>query len=140
MILSEQKRVEDGKREKGRLQYEAVRCIRNKLVDKMDRDNTYQECDGETDPLVNVSIEQIGELSAPELVEFIVAHDPNITTKNQIKKVNKGKIEEAKNALVNNLPPEVFNSTILLAFRCRGMQCKINLDGPQSSSEVNRRR
>lgn len=58
--------------------------FRNKLMEKMERDNTYHEDDGENDPLFSLSIGQIGELSAPELVEFIVAHDPNITTKNQI--------------------------------------------------------
>jgi hypothetical protein len=49
--------------------------------------------------------------------------------------VNKGKVEEAKNALDNNLSPEVFNSTILLAFHCCRMPCKMNLDDLSSSSD-----
>jgi hypothetical protein len=78
--------------------------------------------------LDNCTLEHFDKhLTSPELLEFICAHDPNVTLKNQIKKLKKGKYLEVETAMRDGAPIETYNCRILVAFNCRNEPCKYNL-------------
>jgi hypothetical protein len=120
-IQSERKRLEDGKRAKIENQITTVKAIRDKLTARLRQSNA-------EDQFEYLSIDDIFEtLRAPELVEFIVAHDPSISKKSQLKDLGKGKLLAIKDAMERDLTPEEFNTTTLMAYRCRDKECKFDL-------------
>jgi hypothetical protein len=72
-------------------------------------------------------LEHFSKLNAKDLHEFIAAYDPNVDTKNKIKSLRKETYQLAKEALENETPVDVFNCSILAAYRCRHHPCKLDL-------------
>lgn len=129
-IQNERKRIEDGKRVKKLNQIRTARELRERLQSVLRHRNAEDEED-----FSNLSIEDVFlSLKAPEMVEFILAHDPNINKKSQLKQLCKGKLKENMDAVENDLSQEEFNTTTLVAYRCRNMDCKFDLSESLSDS------
>ena len=125
-IRTEERRVAESKRESKQKQIDIINKIRGRLLDPDD----HPEVEGEMD---NCSLEQFAKLSAKELIEFIVAYDPDFPTKSSITKSGMVKgdkdseMKAAYEALENGTPSSIFNTKILAAYRCRNNDCKFDL-------------
>jgi hypothetical protein len=125
-IQSEQRRIEDAKKQKESDRVDNIIRIRSELLkiagnDDLNHNNSLDECD----------LAHFKELKADDLVLFILAHDPSISTKAKASKLKKGdkpdEINAAYEALMNDTPVDVFNTKVLAAYRCRNAPCKIDL-------------
>ena len=121
-IQREHQRVQDQKREKEMNRIETIKRIRDELLLRAEKEGFNIE-----GTLEDCTVEHFSKLSAKDLHDFIVAYDPDVTIKNQIKGLKKDTLKAAEEALENNTPVEVFNSSILQAYRCRRNPCKIDL-------------
>jgi hypothetical protein len=125
-IEMEKQRIEQAKIAKENDRNDNIRRIRNLLSHLVDEDHRLEE-----GTLQDCSIDHFKKLKADDLVDFIVAHDPNYSTKAQASKLKKGDKtvdwQATMEALENNTPADAFNTKILAAYRCRGLPCKFEL-------------
>ena len=126
LIRAEERRIAESKRVLKQNKIDAINNIRDRLLDP----DVNPEAEGEME---NCTLEMFAKLSSPELIEFIVAHDPMFQTKSSLTKLKiyKGDddllMKAAYDALENNTPPSIFNTKVLAAYRCRNNACKFEL-------------
>eukprot|EP00956_Cyclotella_meneghiniana_P037122 scaffold134700_cov46-Cyclotella_meneghiniana.AAC.1 len=138
-LKAKRQRIETEKREKEFLKIKDVIDIRDRLSNMLFQDNVMCL---DTSDLQLCTFEHFHKLRAPELVKFILAHDPNFTTKSQLDGWRKGQSESDKEAQIqalhNETPNEELKCTTIVAFRCRHLPCKYDLTTQlEAEEEVN---